>query len=735
MGKSLLIAEKPSQAKKIAEAFSYKSQSGYIEILPCDTFKEGALVTNAIGHILQLVDAKTYDPIYEKWDVSTLPVLPNQFKLAVDPSKRQQFNKIKKLVMDPSISEIVNCGDPGMEGQLLVDEILVLLGNKKPVKRLWSTSLTKDAIRKACKTLRNNKDYENIYYSALARQHSDWLLGINATRLISCLIKERGFQLTGSRESSFSCGRVQSPLVALIYRREIEIENFVSHPYWDIYAEFNIEGKTYKGKWFSEGEEHIFDKDTAGAFVEYCIGKGAYIHSIKSEEKAIRPPQLYNLTTLQSEGNKKLGMSPSEILKVAQGLYQRSLISYPRSQPRHVTPEEAKLFPTILENLSKTPEYAALLPAPIKDISGDKRFVDASKTDDHYAIILTEESVDLSSLSKAEKVIYDMIAKSMIAAHYPDATYNTTEIVTVVDERFTFMTRGKQMVDEGWLTVFGKESMESDDEGEDDELVTGLKENEKGIIASIEMKEGKTTSPKRYTLGNLVKLMENCGNALSKEEKMDFKNSELALGTVATRAGIINQIKDNAKYIRVEKNKIYLEPKGRMLIEALKGNQYLTSPITTGRMERYLEKIAKEKVNYKQDYEKFVNRTKDIVKEIVETTIENSKSWNFEDLMKEHQESKVLGPCKVCGEPVIDVGNFYGCTAYAKTKCTFKLPKKYLEKALSPSVIESILTKGTSPLIKGFQSKTKDKKFEAFLEWSPAENRLQCIFPPKKSNK
>lgn len=721
MGRPLIIAEKPSQARKIAEAFSYQKKKEHLEILPCSQFPSGAIVTNAIGHICELAEPSDYDEKYQKWELENLPIVPERFKLKVSASKRKQFNIIKRFVNDPSIDVIINSSDPGREGQLLVDEILVLLGNKKPVKRLWTTSLTKDAIRNAFKKLKDNKEYESLYYEALARQHADWLIGINSSRAMTILLNQSGVKGT------FSCGRCQTALLKLIYQREIDIENFKSEPYWDVYAEFQAGEISFLGKWFREQEEHIFDRDAVYTLAEFCKDSRGKVMSVHRKEVRQRPPQFYNLTTLQTEGNKRLGLSPSKILEIAQSLYEKGLISYPRSEPRHVTAEEAKSFPDILENLQKHPEYAQYFPTPLKDISNDRRYVDAGKTDDHYAIILTEQPVQLSQLTKHEQIIYDMIAMSMIMAHYPDCVLNQTEVVIMTAGNFSFKTKGQQVVEPGWRMVLNHKENDGEEELILPKIVEGMDVN----VTGVEVKEGKTTAPSRFTQGGLVKLMENAAAYLPSSEKEGFNASELSLGTVATRASIINQILSK-KYIRIEKNKVFLEPRGRILIEALKSNQVLTSPVTTGKMEQYLAKISKSKT-YRQDYSCLIERTKQITHNIVESAVQDSKIWDFQELLRMGLESKSLGKCLQCGADVVEKNGFYGCCAYKETQCSFTVPKIIAGKEITPKVVTSILTKGTSPLIKGFQSKKKDNTFDAFLTWDEKNKKLIFNFDGVKS--
>ncbi|WP_378937062.1 type IA DNA topoisomerase [Metabacillus herbersteinensis] len=737
----LCICEKPKQAKMIAQAFPHRDKKGYIEVLPCEQFREGGIITYCIGHILELAPAESYGP-YGSWSLEDLPILPQKFILKVTESKKQQYQIIKRFVHDTSknLQTIVHAGDIGREGEGLILEALLHMGNKKPVKRLWTNSLTKSSVEKAFKNLRDihATTYTPMYWEFLARQHSDWILGINMSRCISILLNNIGIR---DNSGGFSVGRVQDVLANIVYRREKEIASFKSSPYWDVYGHFKIGKHSYTGKWFLDKDDHLFNQTQATALGDFCKGKSSYIYSVDKDKKEVRPPQFYNLTNLQAEVNKRIGLSPAEVLKVAQELYERSLISYPRSEPKHVTPEEAKMFPKIMDNLGKLPEYAPLLKEPLRDISSDKRYVDESKTDDHYAIILTEDPADLSSLSKNELFVYDLIARSMIAAHYDNAIFNHSEIITVVEGDFTFKSTGKQLQHEGWRVVFRKNEKEGnrspDENGDSVTILPPVEQGETGVCESTSLIEGKTTSPKRFTQGDLVKIMENAGAYLSEVEKEGFKNSELSIGTVATRAGIISQVL-NKKYIRVEKNHIFLEPKGEILIQSLKGVNYLTSPVTTGKMEQFLAQIGSGRGDYIKDYHRFVQRTKDITTEIIELTIESSKSWSFDSALEDLQASVEMGPCKICDGKVVDRGTFYGCSNYHTNKCEFSIQKRLSGKELSSANIGALLERGTTSLIKGFKKKNKEGTFDAFLVWDENEKRIKFNFngvPQKKVKK
>ncbi|KZE67958.1 hypothetical protein AWM68_17450 [Fictibacillus phosphorivorans] len=702
---SLICAEKPDQSKKLAAPFPHQNKGDHIAIGQCEMFPQGAIVISARGHILEVCEPEEYDSNLRKWSIEPLPFIPEKFKLRISSSTKSYFNAFKKFLNDDEIKLVIHAGDAGREGQLLIDEILYYLNNKKPVKRLWLKSLTKPSVIKALNEMEDNKKYEPMYLEAVARQRADFMIGINATRVLTVLLQQKGINKT------FSAGRVQTALMGIIYNREMDIENFKSMPFWDCYADFKFEDYTIRGKWFKEDGEHIFKHESAQALVKFCEGSTVKVYSALKEEKNTRPPQLYHLSTLQSEANRLYGLSPENVLNYAQGLYDKSIISYPRTDSQYLTPEEANWMPTILNNLSKLKEYKDLVPGATGDISNDKRYVDSNKVTDHYGIILTEEETDPTTLQEGERLIFDMIAKSIIAAHYPDYLFNSTEIIISVQNRFTFKVKGKQVKFEGWRSVYnGLPEEQLDEQGQFDEIqLPDVSEGEEGHITSIELKEGATSPPSRFTQGDLVKVMSNPGRYCG--EKEDYKNSELSLGTPATRANIISTV--TKRYVNVESNLIYLQPEGRILIEALGNGSYLTSVLSTGNMERYLSQIGKGKGSYKT----FIERTKQITHNVVDDLKENSTTWQFDNYIHDIQEADKIGSCLLCGDTVIDVGPVYGCQSYKTTNCEFKLYKTISGKAISRTNAVKLLETGTTALIKGFMKKDKTSTYDAYIVW------------------
>ncbi|WP_251434709.1 type IA DNA topoisomerase [Sutcliffiella horikoshii] len=403
-----------------------------------------------------------------------------------------------------------------------------------------------------------------------------------------------------------------------------------------------------------------------------------------------------------------------------------------QAQPRVVSENEALEFPDILAALGQITSFSTYFPTPIPDISSNKRFVDGKNVDDHYAIIPTIETPDIMSLTSDEQRIYQMIALRFIAAHHPPAIYNQISIVTLIDEQFTFVTKGKQLVEPGWRSVL-KLSNPAVNNKETDEFIPTLAVGDVVKIDSLETIEGKTMAPPRYTQGQIVKVMEQAGRTVEKDARGDYSTKELSLGTVATRASIIKQIIAKS-YIDINDNLIYLTPKGRQLIEVLGEGCWISSPITTGNMERYLEEIG----TGKRKHEPFINRVNELVTQLIQELQDKAPSWEIEKSLLSTSESKInnneqVGNCKSCGEPVVDKGNFYGCSSFRVTGCDFSIPKTFLTKELTSKIVSKILETGNSGLLTGFKKKNiTDEYYDAFIVWDENKKRLSLTFPPNK---
>lgn len=711
----LIIAEKPDQGAKLAAPFPHKKRQGYIEISPTSLFPDGAFVTWAVGHVCELVPPEAYNPAWKRWSKQTLPIIPEQFQYRVMRAKSKQFSVIKQLLKRTDVREIIHAGDAGREGELIVRTIVQMSGVRKPMKRLWISSLTDKAILDGFANLLEETETRNLYSEAYSRACADWLVGMNASRIYTILLKEKGIS------DVFSAGRVQTPTLALVVKREKEIANFKAEPFWEVIATFNMAGNRYEGTWQKDGQSRLSDPQMAEKIAAFCQDKPALVKEVHTERKEFQPPSLFNLSALQATANKLYKFPPKKTLDVAQQLYLKGFLSYPRSDSSFVTRGEAETFPDILAKLGKKPEYQSLLPAPFRSLLNNRRYVNEKKVTDHYAIIPTEQVPDLAKLSADEQKLYDLVARRLIAAHYDAAIFDYTTILTVVDGRAEFISKGKQQIAEGWRKVLFQEEKE-----DQEAILPNLVQDETGKVAKVKVKMSKTQPPKRYTEGQLITLMKTAGKHLENEELEKVLMKAEGLGTEATRAGIITMLKER-KYIEVKKNQVYATAKGSLLIDAI-GDKLLASPEMTARWEQRLAEIGEGTASAQA----FMEQVKKLSQKIVQDASEQAKNWNFagiefESIPKQKGKKSIgqaVAACRMCGGSIVDKGGFYGCSHYAKNQCKVIIPKKIAGKTLSAANAKKIMETGKSNLIKGF--KKGEKTFNAYLAWD--EQKMSVLF-------
>ncbi|MCQ4085583.1 DNA topoisomerase III [Saccharibacillus sp. JS10] len=752
----LIIAEKPDQGAKLAAPFKHKKTQGYIQIEKCATFPDGAYVSWAVGHICELVPPEEYDPSYKRWSLDSLPILPGKFKHRITPSKAKQYNLLNELLKRQEVKEIIIASDAGREGEYIVRIVIQLSGVKKPMKRLWISSLTPRAVEQGFANLKEEIETRNLYYEAVSRSCADWLVGMNGSRVYSLLFQRRGVQ------GVFSTGRVQSPTLALIVTREKEISNFKPEPFWEVKAKFAFGDAEYEGLWFKGEESRLKTPEEAKEIADRCAGKEAVVESIETERKEFQPPQLFSLSSLQASANQIFKYSPQDTLSALQQLYLDGYISYPRSDSSYVTDEEAKQFPDILKKLSGFPQLNTFLPPPKKTLIGNKRYVNASKVGDHYAIIPTEQVPAPGKLQGMNLNLYLLIAKRLIAAHEEKAIIDYTNLITKVDQLDTFVTKGKVIVQEGWRKVLyeptpkkkpkaGASEDHSSNKEEDDEDLSVLPPVQKGNtghVADIQVKEGKTQPPKRYTEGQLITLMKTAGKHLDNAELEKVLQRTEGLGTEATRANIIGGLKDR-QYIEVRKNMVYATNKGTVLIEAL-GESVLASAEMTAKWEQRLSEIGQGQESPKA----FMEQAQRLAQKIVSDALAAEKEWMFTVDMPSgeqrpafnksgssngegakgntgHAQSAELGTCPICGKAVVDKKKLYGCTGYPS--CAFTISKKILGKSISESQVKRLLDKGQTLMLKGF--KKGERSFDAALSWNAEQKKLDFLFADRVEKK
>ncbi|WP_100399756.1 DNA topoisomerase 3 [Bacillus sp. FJAT-44742] len=697
-----IVAEKGNQAQKLAAPFKHKKRGNHIEISPCDTFPQGAFLTWCSGHLFEMVGPDELNPQYKKWKLDTLPIIPETFKYKVIKEKAKRYQAVKEVLLNPKVKEIIAAGDPGREGELIVELVIQQSGVKKPVKRVWAQSLEKKAVKRAFENLIDIEETRPLYFEALARSHADWLVGMNMSRAYTLLIQQNG----GSR-SVYSAGRVQTPTLAMIVNREKEILSFESKPFYEVIGQFRFENKVFEGKYQTEdNESRLFQKELAEKIKEETSGKEARIEKVKKETKKEPPPQFFKLSTLQETANKIFKFSAKRTLDLAQSLYEKSLISYPRTNSEFISEEEARSFPQFLQQVKQLEPYRDIASNIQRDVMKDRRYVNAKKVTDHYAIIPTENVPSLHELSADERKIYDLIVKRVIAAHYYPAEFYHTLIVTRV-ETHLFYTKGKQMIKEGWRSTLQK----SQKKDERDVYLPVLQENETGLCARSEVKEGKTTPPKRYTEGELISSMANAGRKIEDQQLKAVLKETRGLGEEATRAGIIERLKA-LSYIRQEKHRIIPTEKAFILVEAVNGT-VLASAELTARWEQRLSEIGQGKADAKA----FIDNAKKLSDKLVKDAINHSSSWDISESIEalDNRENSVsLGQCPKCGAGVVDKTKLYGCSAYNKNGCDFIVSKRLLGKKISETNIKKLLSSGKTNLIKGFKGKSE---FNAYLTW------------------
>lgn len=724
---ALIIFEKPKQARTVCKVFGQgvQDKKTHLVIPHNEIIGTNAIAVWAIGHLVQLSQPDAYDKKYKEWKLEHLPIIPERFTYQVIKDKEAQFNIVKKWVHDPSIRTIIHAGDPGREGSLLVDELLILYSNKKPVKRLWSTSLAPAAVTKAFGNMKDNSHYIGHVRSGMARSYSDWIIGLNLTRLMSISIMdslEEEHKRT-FKNSLFPVGRVQSALLSIIYQRQLEIEQFQSIPFWDVSIEYEVDGELLKAKWYRKSktkkDEHFYIKEQTQVMADYFRGKPVTIEAVKREKKLVRPPRFYNLDAIQMKANRLYGFAPSEVLNILQQLYLKSLISYPRSSPKVVTKEEEKSFPLILQQLRQLNEYKDHLPAPRTDISDDKRYVDDAGVDDHYALILTEEKPNLAELTANERKLYHLIAESMILAHYPDAVYEEMEVIASIEKRFLFVTKGRRLIEPGWKLL----SQEEDEENNDAVTLPSVKEKQTGTTSKSLLTEGKTHPPALFTLGSLIGVMENAASHVPKKEKERLKSDQLSLGTVATRATVIENLVDR-DLITTIKNKVYVTPKGNILMRALGTSAFVCSPLATGQMEKTLDDIGEGKADIKD----LMKSVKEDTAQLIERITNERETWDFSGELEDEVKNKQIGSCPLCQKDVIDKGKFYGCSGYSSNGCDFTLPKTYLTKTITVKQVQNILDKGQTTLLKGFKRPNSElKPVDGYLQYDKEKKKLRLM--------
>lgn len=658
MGKTLVIAEKPSVARDIAKTLGVSGKNeGYLT-------GENYVVSWAIGHLVTLAEPEAYDVKYKKWNFETLPILPDSMKLEAIKKTRSQLKVLHKLMHSREIDEIICATDSGREGELIFRYIYEITQCRKPFRRLWISSMTETAIREGFAHLQDGSHYDLLYHSARCRAEADWLVGMNASRAY-----------TIQYGALLSIGRVQTPTLALIVEKQKEIDAFVPQDYFEVQADF----EQYTGFWIDEKENTRLDlREKAEQIAARVKGQRGIVSQIVKEEKRQLPPLLYDLTELQRECNRKFGFSAKKTLDIAQSLYEkRKMITYPRTDSRYLSDDMVDKIKQTLGRLKDVPafsSYAAEVLAKEK-LPLSKRIIDNSKVTDHHAIIPTDIRLRTDHLTPEENKVFSLVAARFLAVFYPAYVYESTKVYTKVGLD-TFLSKGKTVLQEGWQAVekaLLPETRKNKTEKEEEQQLPPLTEQQPVVAKRTKVLDKKTKAPPPYTESTLLSAMENAGRFVEDEElKEQMKDS--GLGTPATRAAIIERLLSVGYIMRKGKTLVPTE-KGQKLIAVVP--EELRSPQTTGKWEKGLSSIAKGKMTE----ERFLESIRRYVRFLVDDAAQHKKDVVFEAERPREKRSRVqgLGKCPLCGKgKILENSRSYYCTEW-KNGCKFSLWKDSTE--------------------------------------------------------
>ncbi|MBQ8646311.1 MAG: DNA topoisomerase 3 [Bacteroidales bacterium] len=583
------IAEKPSVARDIAQVLGATTKrDGYIE-------GNGYRVTWTFGHLCTLKEPHDYTPQWRGWDIYKLPMIPPRFgiKLIENQTYQKQFKTIETIVQEAEM--VINCGDAGQEGELIQRWVLQKAGIKCPVKRLWISSLTEEAIKEGFNNLKDEVEFQPLYEAGLARAIGDWLLGMNATRLYTLKY--------GRPKEVLSIGRVQTPTLALIVNRHLEIENFVPQAYWELKT-------TYRDTVFNAAKGKFTSKEEGEEFLQKVVQNDFTVTDVTHKKGTEYAPRLFDLTSLQVECNKKFAFSAEDTLQTIQSLYEKKITTYPRVDTTYLSDD---IFPKCAGILNGLADYQHLLqPLRGKKLPKSKKVFDSSKVTDHHAIIPT--GVQPQNLSDMERKVFDLVARRFIAAFYPDSKISTTTVLGKVDG-IEFKTSGKQILEQGWRVVFAQpgaqQEKEEGQEGDAERTLPEFKVGESGPHKP-DLQEKWTQPPKPYTEATLLRAMETAGKLVDDEELRDALK-ENGIGRPSTRAAIIATL-FKREYIRKERKNLYPTQTGIELIALIK-EELLKSAQLTGIWEKKLRQIERKEYQAGQ----FLQELKEMVTEIVTT--------------------------------------------------------------------------------------------------------------------
>ena len=672
----LVVAEKPSVAQSIAKVIgAYDRKDGYVE-------GSGYIVSWCVGHLVGLAQADTYDERYRKWNYADLPIIPEKWKYVVAQSTKKQFTVLKELMKREDVTELIEATDSGREGELIFRLVYEKAGCKKPFRRLWISSMEDEAIKEGFLHLKDGKDYDSLYEAAVCRSQADWLVGINGTRLFSTLY---GSKLT--------VGRVQTPTLALVVERQKQIQGFTKQKYYNIHLDCGG---------MDVSMDKIFDTDEAEKIRITCDGKDAVVKDVSREEKTVNPPKLYDLTTLQREANRIFGYTAQKTLDYAQALYEKKLVTYPRTDSQYLSDEMGDTAKKVTEAIFGTYDFmgdAIFTPAV-------ERILNSKKVSDHHAIIPTEQLAKdkLPDLQEGERHILMLVSQRLLCSTALPHVYGETTVI-VESGGYEFSTKGRSIVQMGWKGFeerFRASIQAKTSKAAEEKMITA----EKGQCyekAASTITEHFTAPPKAYTEDTLLSALEKAGNG-----DFDDDTEKKGLGTPATRASIIEKLVANG----------YLERKGKQILPATAGCnliEILPDNIKSAKLTADWENILMQIERGTADAGEFMGKIADMVTQLIKDNREISGSDKGK-FASGRPKKDVIGKCPRCGGPVYEGQKNFYCSDRG---CKFSIWKESrllssMKKKITKTMAASLLKDG-KVFVKGLYSQKKDKEFDAYL--------------------
>ena len=704
----LIVAEKPSVARDIARVLGARGRGqGFIS-------GNDVRVTWCVGHLVELAEPAQYDPEWRAWRLEALPMLPEAFKLKTRKSASDQWKVLKELLLDKSVSEVINACDAGREGELIFAYAYEHAGCRAPVKRLWISSMTDEAILGGFDRLRPGQEMDSLRDAAKCRSEADWLVGLNATRAMTTRMR------TGPDSALLSIGRVQTPTLALLDEREAAIEAFEPEDFWQIKVVFGVESGTWEAVWTRKGKsrkddvDRLSDKAEAQAIVDRIKGLDGLVTYVSRKQTRERAPLLYDLTTLQKEANKRFGFTAQETLGHAQALYEKhKVLTYPRTDSRHLTSDQVGGLKQLVDGAAFGPyEQAAHAIAERWPVTLGKRVVDNSEVSDHHAIIPTGTDPRRQRLSVPEKRIYDLVVRRFLAVFMPDAVFATARVETTIGEaqKDVFVARGRTCLDAGWRDIDPPHSKKKE------LLLPPVEKGDDCTQKKAKLHQGQTKPPKRHTEATLLAAMETAGDQVKEAElKRAMKRS--GLGTPATRAAIIETLLAR-KYVRRDQKNLVPTEQGRTLLRALPV-EALRSPRLTGMWEARLSLMAEgqeSRAAFMDDVRAF---TTTVVKAVrgcdVDAAVQKA-------LAPAPASGPKVGECPLCKGEFREGGRGWGCS-----ECGAYVSNEVARRKVSNRMLSALLKDRLTEPVKGFKSRA-GKEFTAQLYLNDA-GEIEFRFP------